>query len=172
MEQLGWVLVRHRSKSTGLGAKRLRKKTVFFSHQFGETALDYVIGLRRLLKQHGFNVITGQKAEAHISTTILDRLKKCEYFLCLMTRDQMLADGKYTTSPWLLEEKGAALALEKPIVLMIEEGVSEVGRLEGDLQSIRFKPHAFLNASLDAVDRLESYSSQLVRTGRDNGRSR
>ena len=84
----------------------------------------------------------------------------------------MLADGKYTTSPWLLEEKGAALALEKPIVLMIEEGVSEVGRLEGDLQSIRFKPHAFLNASLDAVDRLESYSSQLVRTGRDNGRSR
>lgn len=59
---------------------------------------------------------------------------------------------------WLLEEKGAALALGKPIVLMVEEGVTDSGGLQGDWQRIHFGPKGFLKAALQAVEQLKSYA--------------
>jgi hypothetical protein len=76
-----------------------------------------------------------------------------------MTKDKQKADGTYTTSPWLLEEKGAALAMNKRIVLMVEEGVGadEIGGLQGDWQRIHFTPKGFTTAALSAVKQLKSY---------------
>jgi len=74
-----------------------------------------------------------------------------------MTRDKEKVDGTFTASPWLLEEKGAALALGKPIVLMVEEGVSDIGGLQGDWQRIYFGSKGFLSAALEAVEQLKSY---------------
>ena len=75
-----------------------------------------------------------------------------------MSKDQSKTDGTFTTSPWLLEEKGAALALGKPIVLMVEEGVTDFGGLQGDWQRIHFGPKGFLKAALQAVEQLKSYA--------------
>ena len=66
--------------------------------------------------------------------------------------------GRSPRAPWLLEEKGAALALGKPLVLMIEEGVSDFGGLQGDWQRLHFAPKGFLSAALEAVKQLESYT--------------
>tara|TARA_B100000029_G_C17011798_1_gene755194 strand:+ start:333 stop:575 length:243 start_codon:yes stop_codon:yes gene_type:complete len=71
-------------------------------------------------------------------------------------------DGTFTTSPWLLEEKGAALALDKPLVMMVEEGVSDFGGLQGDWQRIHFGAKGFLKAALEAVDQLKSYAGEGV----------
>ena len=78
-----------------------------------------------------------------------------------MTRDKQKSDGTWTTSPWLLEEKGAALALRKPIVLMVEEGVDDFGGLQGDWQRIHFGAKGFLTAAVQAVDQLESYAGHV-----------
>ena len=74
-----------------------------------------------------------------------------------MTRDEAKADGSYTTSPWLLEETGAAVALGKPLVLMVQQGVTGIGGLPGDWQRIHFTDKDFLDAALDAIEQLESY---------------
>lgn len=132
-----------------------KDKSVFLSHRFAEE--EYVNGLRKLLEQNGFGIVTGKAANTYISKAVLDRIKSCEFFLCLMTRHEQKSDGTYTTSPWLLEEKGAALAFGKRIVLMVEEGVVDVGGLQGDWQRIHFGPKGFLNAALEAVEQLKSY---------------
>ena len=135
-----------------------KKNTVFLSYRFSET--EYVEGLIPLLEERGFRVITGKRSNTYISRAIIDRIRDCEYFLCLMTRDKEKTDGTFTTGPWLLEEKGVALALGKQLVLMVEEGVDDFGGLQGDWQRIHFGPKGFLKAALEAARQLASYSGR------------
>ncbi len=130
-------------------------ESVFLSYRFAET--EYVEGLSALLEKDGFSITTGQDANTYISTAVLDRIRSCQFFLCLMTRADEKADGTFTTSPWLLEEKGAALAFGKKIVLMVEDGVTDVGGLQGDWQRIHFSPKGFTTAAIKAVEQLKSY---------------
>jgi hypothetical protein len=137
---------------------KVRPKTVFLSYRFAET--DYVEGLRALLDREGFPVVTGENADTFISQAILDRIRSCEFFLCLMTQTDEKKDGTFTTSTWLLEEKGAALAMGKRIVLMVEVGVNDIGGLQGDWQRINFTSKSFTVAAIRAVDQLKSYAGQ------------
>ena len=130
-------------------------RSVFLSHRFAEE--DYVSGLVRLLEGSGFEVITGRSSNTYVSRSVIDRIRQASFFICLMTRADAKTDGTFTTSPWLLEEKGGALAFGKPLVLMVEEGVSDFGGLQGDWQRIHFGAKGFLTAALEAVAQLRSY---------------
>ena len=132
-----------------------REGTVFLSHRFAES--EYVEGLKTLLCRDGFEVVTGENASGYISRSILERIGATEFFLCLMTRHKEKTDGTFTTSPWLLEEKGAAIAMNKKIVLMVEEGVSDIGGLQGDWQRIHFTARGFTMAALRAIEQLKTY---------------
>jgi len=135
-----------------------RANTVFLSCRFAED--QYIDGLTGLLTTSGFEVVTGDDAGGYISEGILDRIRESEFFISLMTRDKEKADGTYTTSPWLLEEKGAALAFGKRLVLLVEDGVSDYGGLHGDWQRHHFTPKGFTAAALKAVKQLRSYSGR------------
>lgn len=132
------------------------KRSVFVSHRFEE--IEWIDGLTQLLKSAGFSVIDGKSSNTYIGRGVIERIRSAEFFLCLLTRHRQKADGMFTTSPWLLEEKGAALALGKPLVLMIEDGVDDYGGLQGDWQRIHFTQKGFTNAALAAVDQLSSYA--------------
>lgn len=130
-------------------------RTVFLSHRFAEE--EYVKGLTRLLYESGFEAVTGKSSNTFVGRSVIDRIREASFFLCLMTRADAKTDGTFTTSPWLLEEKGVALAFSKPLVLMVEEGVSDFGGLQGDWQRIHFGAKGFLTAALEAVAQLKSY---------------
>jgi hypothetical protein len=117
------------------------KKSIFVSYRFAES--EYVEGLIEYLKENGYSIVTGNESNQFISNVIISRIKQCEFFLCLMTKDKEKTDGTFTTSPWLLEEKGVALASNKKIVLLIEEGVTDYGGLQGDWQRIHFSTKGF-----------------------------
>lgn len=151
-EQLNSLKVRSQEKLPDV-----KPKSVFLSYRFAEP--EYVEGLRKLLGREGFSVITGREANTFISQAILERIRSCEFFVCLMTRADEKKDSTFTTSPWLIEEKGAAIAMGKRIVLMVEDGVSDIGGLQGDWQRIHFSPKSFTNAAIQAVDQLKSYNA-------------
>lgn len=134
---------------------RILPRSVFLSYRFEEG--EWIEGLQGLLVDNGFTIVDGKGSNSFIGQGILEKIQEAEFFLCLMTRSKRKEDGLYTTSPWLLEEKGAALALHKRIVLMIEEGVDEYGGLQGDWQRIHFAPKGFTTAALSAVKQLRSY---------------
>ncbi|PZG13155.1 hypothetical protein C1I95_24280 [Micromonospora craterilacus] len=135
--------------------------TVFLSHRADE-ADGYVRGLTELLEDKGFTVLTGRGADGYVGTAVLNRIRDCEFFVSLMTRDRPLAgDGeRYATSAWLVEEKGAALAFRKYMVLLVEEGVDDIGRLQGDWQRHRFTPTTFTTAARAAVAQLGRHSGR------------
>lgn len=136
----------------------VKPRTVFLSFRFADK--DYVDGILLLLKKEGFSVTTGQNANTFISQAIIERIRSCEFFISLMTRADEKKDGTYTTSPWLLEEKGAAIAIGKRTVLMVEEGVNDIGGLQGDWQRIHFTAKSFTIAAIQAVNQLKSYGGQ------------
>jgi hypothetical protein len=132
----------------------VRRNTVFLSCRFADE--QYIDGLKDLLTESGFEVVTGDNARGFISEAIIERIRESEFFICLMTRDKEKTDGTYTTSPWLLEEKGAAIAFGKYLVLLVEEGVTDFGGLQGDWQRHHFSEKGFTTAALKAVRQLRS----------------
>ena len=136
----------------------IRENTVFLSCRFADS--QYIDGLKDLLVETGFEVVTGDNASGYISEAILERIRESEFFISLMTRDKEKTDGTYTTSPWLLEEKGAALAFGKYLVLLVEEGVTDFGGLHGDWQRHHFAAKGFTGAALKAVKQLRSVSGK------------
>ncbi len=136
----------------------IKEKTVFVSYKFAEE--EYVEGLINYLTDNGFEAITGKESNTYISKSIIKKIKESEYFLCLMTKDKEKKDGTFTTSPWLLEEKGVAIAANKKIVILIEEGVTDFGGLHGDWQRIHFSAKGFLVAVQKAVKQLKSYEGE------------
>jgi hypothetical protein len=135
----------------------VKPNSIFLSYRFIEK--EYKEVLKTFLEEAGFHIITGEDANKYISHTILQRIDSCQFFLCLMTRVDEKKDGSFTVSPWLLEEKGAAIALNKKIILMVEEGVVDIGGLEGDWQRIYFKPKTFAIGVKHAIDQLKSYDN-------------
>lgn len=140
-----------------------RPDTVFLSYSF--TEVEYGAAVTRYLRDIGFEVVTGERTNDYIGRVVIERIRECEYFLCIMTRRGAKVGGGYATSPWLLEEKGVALALNKPIVLMIEDGVDDFGRLQGDWQRIHFVAKAYMSAVMDAAEQLLSYSGRGQQAG-------
>jgi hypothetical protein len=113
--------------------------TVFVSHRFEDGHL--VEMLRRVLSPE-LKVVVGDKYYGSIGSGVLDDIRRCEYFLSLMTKHKLVHGNTYTSPPWLLEEKGAALAMRKPRVLMVEDVVAQTsgewGHLQGDWRHIPF----------------------------------
>lgn len=147
-----------RMPSASLDQQNVEAKAVFLSHRFAET--EYVSGLTSLLERNGFRVVTGKAANSFIGKAVLSRIRESEFFVCLMTRAEEKADGTYTTSAWLFQELGAAIAFGKKFVLMVEDGVTDLGGLQGDWQRIHFGAKGFLNAGLEAVEQLRSYAGE------------
>jgi len=144
------------SRQARMARGRLQPKSVFVSYRFADQTL--VDGFVQLLRRNGFTVETGHSVNTYVHEGVLERIKKCEFFLSLMTRDEEKKDGSFTASAWVLEEKGAALALGKRPVLMVQKGISQHGGLHGDWQVINFTLENFLQAALQAVDQLKAYS--------------
>ncbi|WP_341716687.1 hypothetical protein QQG74_22235 [Micromonospora sp. FIMYZ51] len=146
------------ARSTGTPA------SVFLSYRFAEED-GYVRGLSGLLTDRGFTVVTGRRADGYVGAAVLNRIRDCEFFVSLMTRARRFAgdEERYATSAWLIEEKGAALAYRKYMVLLVEEGVDDIGGLHGDWQRHVFTPTTFTSAARDAVAQL------LERSGRADG---
>ncbi len=136
------------------------ENTVFVSHRFAPEDEGYVEGLTSHLGDKGFQVITGKLATGYISQAVIQRIRDAEFFLCLLTRADAKADGTYTASAWLHQELGAAIAFGKPVVIMVEEGVTDLGGLQGDVQRIHFAVKGFMKAALDAAKILRAYSGR------------
>jgi hypothetical protein len=100
----------------------------------------------------GFFTKTAEPAEAEqVSEKIQSLIKECQVFIGFFTRKypivpkglegvQAVAFGKFNkwvAPSWVLQESGFALAMNKKMILFIEEGV-EVPTLQGDVEYIVF----------------------------------
>jgi len=100
---------------------------------FAEENKSLVKGLVQFFEKLGLATESGRRAEPRgVSEKVKERLRACEIFIGVFTRRNYLAEGSYSTSPWVVEEKAIAIGEGKRLLLFVEEGVKEIGGLQGD----------------------------------------
>ena len=110
--------------------------SVFIAHQFNaddEELVQYIRG--ELLEKNGFTVLEG-KADGleEFRHAIMSKIRKARFFLCLLTKHSALESGLYVSSVWLYQEIGAAMALGKSPLLLVEEEIDP--EFVGELQKV------------------------------------
>lgn len=109
---------------------------VFLSYSF-RPANEEIVGLiRQLLVALGFDVLEGDDPRpASVSSKVKSKIGRASAVVSLMTRD-VDEGGTSLPSTWVIEEATYGLAQNKPVVRMIEDGVSTEGRIFGDQEYI------------------------------------
>lgn len=143
------------------------QKIVFVSYSVdsGTERFTYV---ERLLKERGFEVTTGFRPhegdKANVLRRVLGQLKRSVVYLGLLTKEldvRTPAEDTWLSCPsvWTMEEKGMALALQKPFVLLVESGIHEDfwKKTAADRVHHIFTPETFLDKAKAAVDEVEEY---------------
>lgn len=105
---------------------------VFISYSVN-TGSHYFTHLEKLLKSRRFGVLNGfQKTEddmGNVLERVLRQLEKSTVFLSVLTKEHKIQTEEnmmnWSPSCWTVEEKGMALAMHKPVVIMVEDGVHE-----------------------------------------------
>jgi len=132
--------------------EKSKSKTIFLGYSYTQIDEEFVSGFKDLLVERGWDVIDG-KADGlgSISQAIIDKISICNIAVIVMTKRDEKINGKFTTSSWLLEEKGAALALKKEVGMFVEEGIddSDIGGIQGDNQRFPFTRNNFLKIVLN-----------------------
>jgi hypothetical protein len=113
------------------------------AHKSGERSpKKYGENLCHILRTMNFEVLTGDSQIRHgrLEDAVLKKIAKADWVVVLFSPRAKLANGKYTTSPWVLEEKGAAIALEKNYQILTHTDVddNELGGLHGSAYRIVF----------------------------------
>jgi hypothetical protein len=105
-------------------------KIAFVSYSVN-SGVQYFKYLEAQMKQRGFEVTTGFNPHPGDNDNILKRIRsqmnRSTVYIGLLTKEmQVRTTGEnwlWSPSVWTMEEKGMALALQKPFVLMVEDGI-------------------------------------------------
>jgi hypothetical protein len=152
-----YFMVEQYSKKESIAVK---ENSVFLSFSYRETDKELAAGVKLLLTTYGFTVITGENNDiGSLSQSILTKIKQSQKILVLMTRRDQKNNNLFTTSSWLLEEKGAAIALGKPCLMMVESDVdvAEIGGMQGDDARIHFNRDNFTSKVAEAIRMLSGH---------------
>lgn len=104
---------------------------VFVSYS-KQTATTYFQYIKKLLEDQNFEVTTGfkkaQEDDGNVLKRVMTQLNNATLFLGILTKEYKIITNegpKWGPSVWTVEEKGMALALKRPLTLLIEKGVHE-----------------------------------------------
>lgn len=156
----------------GIESNFAKNKNIFLAHIFAEEAL---IGkLKNIIEQNDYHWVEGKRDDlGSISEDILTKIKNCGFFIAVMTKKDELKSSGFTTSSWLIEEKGASLAFGHRPLIMVENGVERhyVGFLQSDDEMIYFNRSNFDTKIKEAIKRIDNtykkYASQKIQVGKE-----
>ena len=162
-----------------------RKEGVYFSRRVfisysKSSGSPYYYLLETALQKEGFEVLNGfqtnRNNDGTVLKNVLNQIKISTIYVGILTREQKLdisdEDGNcFTPSIWTMEEKGMALGLGKPFVLLIQYGIHKHYWTKTSPNKI----HAFFNDFDDFKFKLEEiveticqrYDLYVYQKGRD-----
>jgi len=88
---------------------------------------------------------------------ILLKIRRARFFLCLLTHREEIKGGGFASSVWLYQETGAAVALRKKPLVLVEEGMHEhyAGEMQKNYEYITFSRSNFASVLPEVVRRLQ-----------------
>jgi len=140
---------------------------IFVGHSFDDRDSTVISKFLEFLKsREEIEVITGERAQnKSVAEKVRDKISESDAFTGIFTCDKKINTGTgifsrekdYTTSNWVIQESGFALARDKPIILIVESGIYKFPELQGDLELIYFnrndleRPFLKLNQVIDSM---------------------
>ena len=138
----------------------IRKVTAFVGHSFSDKDKLIVDQLTQVLTKLRVRCDSGLRAEpVSVSHKVRERIAAAEIFVGIFTRRESIGNGVYSTAPWVIEEKAAAIAASKSLLLFVEDGVKEFGGMQGDYEYILFDRSDFATALIRGIDYVLSITS-------------
>lgn len=146
----------------------ISRGSVFIS--FSKTGKNYFRKASELCKARGFIVNTGfdDQSADYVLKVIKNKIKESTLFLSIMTPEHKFDSSEegnfYAPSIWLSEEKGMALALEKPFRLLVHARIKHEfwkKTTPSNLHSI-FDDAEFEEKLSEAVDALERRYQEIL----------
>jgi hypothetical protein len=115
--------------------------TAFLGHSFTADDKHVVDTVIQTLESIGISVSTGEKPKADRISEKVKRAIEANYmFVALFTRrDKIARKKKWTTSPWVIDEKAYAVGKGRKLILLREQGVESIGGIQGDYEFIEFE---------------------------------
>lgn len=108
-----------------------REKTIFLAHSFNQTGKSYAYEIIKFLSLINFEVSTGEGfSPERISRKVRKRLKSQEVVIAIISENEDMT--------WLLQEAAGAAFIDKPLMLLIEEGIEFKPGILGDLEYVEF----------------------------------
>ena len=125
----------------------------FIGHSFASEDKALVGRIAEFIESADITCVNAKRtASEPVSEKVREAIGKCEIFVGLFTRsEQIAADGRwiflrpreknrrYTTSNWVVQESGFAIACNKQLILLFEKGVDKLPMLQGDIEYIPFE---------------------------------
>lgn len=138
----------------------IREVNAFVGHSFADKDKEVVEQLTQVLTKLGVRCDSGLRPEASsVSEKVRERIAAADIFVGIFTRRDKIGEDEFSTSPWVIEEKAAAIATGKALLLFVEEGVTEFGGLQADYEYIPFTRKDFSSALIRAMDYVLSLTS-------------
>src|SRR5438045_2799663 len=107
-------------------------QAVFVSYSVDSGAKIFTY-MQNAMRRANLEVVTGFQQHAgdndNVLTRVRSQLSRSDVYLGILTKEVEVRTPdnqiRWAPSVWTMEEKGMALALQKPFVLMVEEGIHE-----------------------------------------------
>jgi predicted nucleotide-binding protein len=150
-------------------------RTVFISYSTTSGNM-YFSRLKQLLTEAKFDVVTGfddiQGSEGNILKTVLKQLARSTFYIGILTKEIKVDQGRnarWSPGVWIMEEKGMALALGKPFLLMVHKEIHDDFWKKTTPMNlhISFDESDFESKAQEALNRVEGrYAEDLIRSSK------
>ena len=130
---------------------------VFVARQFQPQDEPLFTELSSTLQAAGFTVSDGQvDALDTFRGEIIHKIRLAWLFICLLTHREAVVSGGFPSSVWLYQETGAAVALGKKPLLLVEAGMHPhyAGELQKTYEYISFERNSFVLMLPEVVRRI------------------
>lgn len=118
---------------------------IFIGHSFKDEDKNIVEKFKKFIRSLNYECITGeQSAILSVSQKVQERIKLCDIFIGIFTKEKPLHHKfwekpiPYTTSAWVIQESGYAIAQCKKVILLFEEPVITRLGLQADSEYLIF----------------------------------
>jgi len=119
----------------------------FVGHSFDNNDAEVVRKIIKHIESLNIKWETGEKPQySGVAEKVKNKIMHNEIFVGIFTCDKKILlengqsnkEGLYTTSNWVIQESGFAIAKKKKLIFLVEEGIYKFPELQGDQEYIKF----------------------------------
>ena len=119
----------------------------FVGHSFNNKDAEVVRKIIKHIESLDIKWETGEKPQySGVAEKVKNKIIHNEIFIGIFTCDKKILlengqsnkEGLYTTSNWVIQESGFAIAKNKKLIFLVEEGIYKFPELQGDQEYIKF----------------------------------